>query len=310
MTEIYAQTVLIVNPTAGNGRAGRQRELIEILADKFFAHHQTLVTDRPDRAGEYGEAAARGHVDLVICVGGDGTLNEVVNGLMGSGVNKKQRPKLGYLPLGSGSDLARTVGITENIENGLRNIAAGHGKWIDLGRATFVNHEGETVRRYFVNVLSFGLGGEVAGRINRAGKVLGGFLSFFLEMVFALFTFARPLIRLRIDDGYDRQLVCWQVAVANGRYQGGGMHIAPGAEVDDGLLQVTVVGDLSLPEVLLNLPRLYNGRIYSVANVSRLSGRKIEAGSGEKVLLDLDGEQPGRLPVRAEVVPLALWLVY
>jgi len=303
-------TVLIINPTAGNGAAGRQKQLIETLAEKFFPDHQIFLTEGPEQTREYARKAAEARKSMVICVGGDGTLNEVVNGLMSVKIDKKRRPKLGFLPVGTGCDLAKTIGITENIENGLRKIAAGHGKWIDLGRATFVNHEGETVRRYFVNVLSFALGGEVAGRTNRDGKAMGGFLTFFGQMIGALFTYNRPLIRLRVDDTYDEQIVSWHVAVANGRYHGGGMNIAPDAEVDDGRLQVTVIGNLSLPEILLNLPKLYNGRIYSVNKVSSLSGQKIEAGSAEKVLIDLDGEQPGRLPVRAEVVPLAIWLVY
>jgi diacylglycerol kinase (ATP) len=246
----------------------------------------------------------------VICVGGDGTLNEVVNGLMSVKVEKKRRPKLGYIPVGTGSDLARTMGITDIIENGLRNIANKEGKWVDLGRATFVGHDGETTRRYFINVLSFALGGEVAGRVNRSSKAMGGVLTFLWETLSALISFEKPLIRLKIDDKIDEKFVCWHVAVANGQYHGGGMRVAPDAQIDDGRLRVTVVGDLSLPEVFLNLPNLYNGNIYSVNKVSRFSGHKIEAGSRDKVLIDLDGEQPGRLPVRAEILPLALWMIY
>jgi YegS/Rv2252/BmrU family lipid kinase len=310
MTKINTKTLLIINPAAGNGAAGRKRPEIDSLADKFFSEHQTLVTEAPGQAADYARRAVEAKVRKVICVGGDGTLNEVVNGLMSVKVEKKRRPQLGYIPVGTGSDLARTMRITDIIENGLRNIANKEGRWVDLGRATFVDHDGETIRRYFINVLSFALGGEVAGRTNNSSKVLGGFLSFLWPTLSALFSFKKPLIRLRIDDKFDEKMVCWHVAVANGQYHGGGMRVAPDAQIDDGRLRVTVIGDLSLLEGLVNLPNLYNGRIYSVPKVSRFSGRKIEAGSKDKVLIDLDGEQPGRLPVRAEIVPLALWLVY
>jgi diacylglycerol kinase (ATP) len=310
MTKINTKTLLIINPAAGSGAAGHKRSEIDTLAEKFFSEHQTLLTEAPGQAQDYARQALEAGVGRVICVGGDGTLNEVVNGLMSVKVEKKRRPKLGYIPVGTGSDLARTMGITDIIENGLRNIANKEGKWVDVGRATFVDHDGETTRRYFINVLSFALGGEVAGRVNRSSKAMGGVLTFLWETLSALISFEKPLIRLKIDDKIDEKFVCWHVAVANGQYHGGGMRIAPDAKIDDGRLRVTVVGDLSLPEVFLNLPNLYNGNIYSVNKVSRFSGHKIEAGSRGNVLIDLDGEQPGRLPVRAEILPLALWMIY
>ncbi len=310
MTKINTKTLIIINPAAGNGTAGQKRHEIDALAEKFFNEHQTVVTDGPGRAADYARRALEARVAKVICVGGDGTLNEVVNGLMSVKMEKKRRSKLGYLPVGTGSDLARTMGITENLENGLRNIANKQGKWVDVGRATFVGHDGETKRRYFLNVLSFALGGEVADRVNKSSKSMGGFLSFLWPTLTTLFSYEKPRIRLKVDDKIDEKFVCWHVAIANGQYHGGGMRVAPDAKVDDGSLRVMVVGDLSLPEVLLNLPNLYNGNIYSVNKVNKFSGKKIEAGSRERILIDLDGEQPGRLPVRAEIMPLALWMIY
>jgi diacylglycerol kinase (ATP) len=310
MAKIKTSTLFIINPRAGNGAAGRKMTELEALIGNFFSQPRTRVTDGPGRATEYARQALEEGIGHVVCVGGDGTLNEVVNGLMSLKVEKTRRPKLGYLPCGTGSDLAKTLGITKNLENALRNIATGPGRWVDVGRATFIGHDNQTTRRYFINVLSFALGGEVVGRVNRSSKVMGGFLSFLGATLTALVSFEKPLIRLRIDDQVDEQIVCWHVAIANGQYQGGGMRIAPDAKVDDKRLRVTAVGNLSLPEVFLNLPRLYNGGIYSVKKVSRFSGRRIEAGSRDRVLIDLDGEQVGRLPVRAEILPLALWMIY
>ena len=178
MTKIRTKTLIIINPAAGNGAAGQRRGEIDAMAEKFFNEHQTVVTDGRGRAADYARRALEAGVLKIICVGGDGTLNEVVNGLMSVKVEKKRRPKLGYLPIGTGSDLSKTMGITENLENGLRNISNKQGKWVDVGRATFVGLDGETTRRYFINVLSFALGGEVAGLVNNSGKSMGGFLSF------------------------------------------------------------------------------------------------------------------------------------
>lgn len=309
MKKIDTDALFIVNPRAGNGAVERKMDLIRLLARKFFIDHRMLLTDGPGRATEYARQALEAGVRQVICVGGDGSLNEVVNGLMAHEVAKASRPQLGYLPLGASSDLAKTLGIPFNIENGLRDIATLKGRWIDVGRATFIGHDNKSTSAYFINALSFALGGEVAGRVNRSSKSLGGFLSYLRAALTALVFFRKPLVRLQIDNKVEHR-ICWQVTVANGRYHGGGMLLAPDAKVDDGRLRVTVVGDLSLPALLLNLPRFYNGGIYSVDSISRFSGRKIEAEANDPVLVEIDGEQIGRLPLTAEVLPLALWMIY
>lgn len=310
MKKIDTDTLFIINPRAGNGEAGRRIPEIKLLAKKFFTDYQLLVTDGPGRATEYARQALEAGVRQVVCVGGDGTLNEVVNGLLALPMEKAKRPQLGFLPLGTASDLAKSLGLTTNIENNLRDIASMKGRWVDVGRATFAGPDRQTVSRYFINVLSFAMGGEVAGRVNRASKAKGGLLTYLWATLTALLTFKKPLVRLQLDGRGDRPMVCWHVAIANGQYHGGGMRIAPDAKVDDGRLQVTVVGDLSLPAVLLNLSRLYNGEIYAVDQVSRFSARKIGASSQETVLIDLDGEQVGSLPLQAEILPLALWMIY
>ncbi len=310
MTKINTRSLLILNPLAGNGAAGRRLPLVKTLARKFFLTSRLLVTERAGQATEYGRQALEDGYSHVVCIGGDGTLNEVVNGLLSRPMEKSWRPKLGYLPVGTGSDLAKTLGITADIEEGLRNIATRQGRWVDVGRATYTGPDQRTVSRHFINVLSFALGGEVVRRVNRSSKALGGFLSFLPATLAALFSFEKPRIRLRIDERLDQELVCWHVAVANGQYQGGGMRVAPTARIDDGRLRVTIIGDLSLPEIFLNLPKLYNGGIESVAKVAGYSARKIEADSPAEVLIDLDGEQVGRLPLKVEILPLALWLIY
>jgi diacylglycerol kinase family enzyme len=152
-------------------------------------------------------------------------------------------------------------------------------------------------------VTSFGLGGEVDERVNRGGNLFGGFVSFIWATLVSLLAYNKKHIRLRVDDAFDQQVKTWNVAVANGQYHGGGMWVAPAASLTDGLFHVTVVGDLSLPKVFRELPNLYNGKIYQVKKVRTLTGKRVEADSDQRVLLDVDGEQPGRLPAIIEMVP-------
>ena len=150
---------------------------------------------------------------------------------------------------------------------------------------------------------SFGLGGEVDERVNRSGNLFGGFVSFIWATLLSLLIYSKKHIHLKVGDDYDQHVTIWNVAVANGQYHGGGMWVAPAASLVDGLFHVTVVGDLSLPEVFRELRNLYNGRIYQVKKVQMVVGKRVEALSDQRVLLDVDGEQPGRLPATIEMVP-------
>lgn len=139
--------------------------------------------------------------------------------------------------------------------------------------------------------------------------MFGGFISFICATLISILIYNKKRIHLRVDGNFDQTVMTWNVIVANGQYHGGGMWVAPGAVVDDGWFHVTVVGDLSLPEVFLNLPNLYNGKIGQVEKVAMLVGKRVEAYSKQRVLLDVDGEQPGQLPVVIDIVPRALPLI-
>jgi diacylglycerol kinase family enzyme len=180
---------------------------------------------------------------------------------------------------------------------------------IDVGRVKYRDHRGASACRYFHNITSFGLGGEVDDRVNRTTKVFGGFMSFIWATLISLLLYDKKRIRLKSDDGLDSKITSWNVAVANGQYHGGGMWVAPQAAVDDGMFHVTVVGDMSLAEVLRHLPRLYNGKILDLKKVSSFVCRRLVACSSQSVLLDVDGEQPGRLPAVLEIVPGSLRII-
>ena len=301
--------VFIVNPKAGGGSTGSKWPVIKSMAKKRLGDFKSFLTDGPDDARNITKTAIAEGAGLVVCVGGDGTLNEVVNGFMESDESVRTAVRLGFIPNGTGCDIVKTISIPTNIEQAIEVIAAGHVRTVDVGRLFFKDHQGGDACRYFHNVSSFGLGGEVAQRVNRTSKTMGPFISFIWATLLSLFLYGRKKVLLKIDDQLEETYRVWNVAVANGQYHGGGMWIAPDAVIDDALFHVTIIGDLSLFQIFFNLPKLYNGQIAEVSKVKMLTAKKIEAVSEQNVLLDIDGEQPGVLPAVIEILPGALKMI-
>ena len=188
-------------------------------------------------------------------------------------------------------------------------VAANNVRAVDVGRLFYKDHGGQIRCRYFHNISSFGLGGEVDQRVNRTAKPFGPFISFIWATLISIFQYGKKKVYIKIDDGFEQICTVWNVAVSNGQYHGGGMWVAPDAAVDDGLFHITIIGDLSIPRVFLNLPRLYSGQILRVEKVVSVTGKKIVAASAQRVLLDIDGEQLGTLPVVMDVLPGALNMI-
>jgi YegS/Rv2252/BmrU family lipid kinase len=250
--------------------------------------------------------ALLGGTKAIVCVGGDGTLNEVVNGFMSEHGPIHPEARVGFIPIGTGCDFVKTLSIPREIDRALDVVFKSHTRTIDLGRLEYLDHNGSPRSAYFHNVVSFGLGGEVVERVNRTTKVFGGFMSFIWGTLISVLLYSKKKIRLKVDGVFDDWVLTWNVAVANGQYHGGGMWVAPDAVMDDGLFHVTVIGDFSLLEVFRHLPKLYDGRLFQLKKVRSLIGRRIEASSENPVLLDVDGEQPGSLPVTISMAPKAL----
>jgi YegS/Rv2252/BmrU family lipid kinase len=299
----------IVNPNSSNGSTEKEWPQIQARAKDILGPFTTCITTSPGHATLLARQAIDSGSEIVVCVGGDGTLNEVINGFVNEGSSIEQGVLLGFIPRGTGCDFVKSISIPGDTESALKNIQGCRYRTIDLGRLTFQDHEGQSSSLYFHNVVSFGLGGEVDERVNRTTKMFGGFVSFIWATLISILLYNKKRIRLRVDDFFNEEVTGWNVAVANGQCHGGGMRVAPGASLSDGLFQITVVGDLYLAQVFWNLPKLYNGRIYEHKKISKLMGRRIEASSSQQVLLDMDGEQPGRLPAIVEVVPSAIRII-
>lgn len=303
------KTVFIVNPCSGNGATGREWPHIEALAHERLNDFETCLTTGPGDATRLTRQMLLNGWDRIICIGGDGTLNEVVNGFMDESGPIRPEALLGFLPNGTGCDFCRTVFKKTGIKDSLDMICRGHIRTIDLGRLHYQDHQGSRSTRYFHNITSFGLGGEVDDRVNHTSKACGPFLSFIWATLASIFVYGEKQVRIRVDDGVEQDICVLNVAVANGQYHGGGMRVAPDAQVDDGFFHITVIGNMSLPKIFWHLPKLYNGQIRKVPEVFTLTGRKLTAVSEQMVLIDMDGEQPGCLPVEIEIVPAAIRMI-
>ncbi len=301
--------VFIVNPHAGNGLTGRQWPRIQAMARERLGYFTSYLTAKPEDAARIARMKLIEGAELIVCVGGDGTLNEVINGFMDESGPIRDDTLLGFVPSGTGCDFIKTVPIPAGIEQSLDTIKEGYVKVIDVGRLRHRNDHGHPVTRYFHNIVSFGLGGEVDERINKSSKVFGPFISFIWATLVSIFLYGKKNIRIEIDNSYSRNVIAWNIAVANGQYHGGGMCVAPDAAIDDGLFHITVIGNLTLAEVFRHLPKLYNGRIKDIKDVSILTGKTISAFSEERVLVDCDGEQPCCLPIVADIMPAALRMI-
>ncbi len=168
-----SRIAFIVNPHAGNGSTGSDWPMIKALAKDRLGPFETHITRGPQDAVMLVKNAIAEKVELLVCVGGDGTLNEVVNGIMMHEASVRSDLTLGFIPNGTGCDFVKTVSIPQDLEQAVDLIAAGTVRTIDLGVLFFRDGDGHEKRRYFHNVTSFGLGGEVARRVNRTTKALG-----------------------------------------------------------------------------------------------------------------------------------------
>jgi len=302
------RTFLVVNPQSAGGATGRRWP--EIRAEVLRAlggEAEHAFTERPMHAVALTAEALRKGFRRIVAVGGDGTLNEVVNGFFQTGGSAPPDACLALVPRGTGGDFRRTFGLDGSLSECCSRLGADV-RPLDVGRVHFTKPDGSPGERYFVNVASFGVSGRVDQAVNSGSKLLGGKVSFFLASVRTLAGWRDQTVRIRVDGGAEETLAITTLAIANGRYFGGGMKVAPEADPSDGWFDVTIWSGYHLSDFALKSASVYDGRHVRWAGTRTLRCRSLEAASDEEVLLDVDGEQPGRLPASFEILPGALRL--
>ncbi|HZO96057.1 MAG TPA: diacylglycerol kinase family protein [Gaiellaceae bacterium] len=284
----------LVNPASGNGATGRRWPRLRERARELGLAGEALVSERPGHLTELARAAAAEH-ELLVVVGGDGTLNEVVNGLAG-----RPDAEIAVLPAGTGQDFGRTYGIPTRFDDAIRVALEGETMTIDLGRASFGGRE-----RYFANVGSVGMSGAVALRANSMTKALGGRITFYYALAREFARWRNTEVTIAFEGG-GRRGPMHDVVVANGQWHAGGMWVAPEASFDDGLFDVVVIGDVTKLDFLTTSPRLYRGGHVRHPRVEVLRSSWLSVEAAAPLPIELEGEPVGTTPVRFEVVPAAL----
>ncbi|RDI74693.1 YegS/Rv2252/BmrU-type lipid kinase [Gaiella occulta] len=296
-------SVFLVNPASANGGTGRRWPQIAHAAAAAGLEGDALFSERPGHLGELARSAALAGADLLVVVGGDGSVNEVANGLVGLA----HAPELAVVPRGTGWDFVRTFGIPRDVEQAVAVALHGAVRTIDLGRVSYRAWDGHDAEAVFANVASAGMSGAVAQRANDATKALGGKASY-LWATFAVFA-GWSAVETRVSvDGATRAGRMFDVVVANGKYFGGGMKMCPEAEPDDGLLDVVAIGDVTKRDLVLTMPKIYRGTHLPHPKAEALRGRVVTVETDEPVPVELDGEQPGTTPARFEALLGALRL--
>jgi YegS/Rv2252/BmrU family lipid kinase len=303
--------LVIVNPkSAGGATASRWSE----TAADFRAHFGAFQVAFTKGAGDGTALARRGAEQgrkFIIACGGDGTINEVANGIMQSGADIE----FGVLPSGTGGDFRRTIGIPNDTREAGATLRNGVTKQIDVGKVTFLNHENEQVSRYFLNVASFGLSAAIIERVKTSNKLdwlphdlLRGKTSFALSTLQEILGLDFDTVRVKFDEQEAKPLNTINFCVCNSRFFGGGMKIAPGAVINDGFFDVVNIGDIKTAKILLRGYTLYRGSHLSLPEVKSTLARKIEVApmNSEEIHLEVDGELPGKLPAVFEILPKAL----
>lgn len=302
---------LIVNPESAAGRTGRHFDAIARAVRGAVGDFECAFTAaRGDGVRLAREALAAGG-KLVVAVGGDGTASEVIDGLTGEAGPRDPEVAFGFIPRGTGGDLSRNVGLARDVEGAARALAVRNEAVLDLGRVSLAGPDGKRHVRHFANVAGFGVSGRVSRYVNDGWKLPSGQLSYMLASARALLGWSDQGVRWRADGGPWQEETVTALSVCNGRYFGGGMLVAPDARMDDGLFDVVVWSGLGLKDFVTKKRMLYDGSHVGLPNTRVLRARTVEAepvpgASGDGVRLDVDGEAPGFLPARFEILPGAL----
>lgn len=302
------KTFLVVNPNSANRQTGKRWVETRAAIKRSLGNFGEEFTSEPMHATRIASDAIKDGYDCIVAAGGDGTLNEVVNGFFEGGKPINPAAVLGVIPLGTGGDFRRTYGWGLDLRSSLARLEGDGTVPMDLGLLEYTANSGESATRLFANVCSFGVSGLVDREVNRTSKMFGGRVSFLVGTAKALLKYKDQSVQLAIDEQPAEEARITTLAVANGRYFGGGMCVAPEAIPSDGFFDVTLWSGYALGDFILKAKALYDGSHVKLPGTRTFRCRRLSASSPQEVLLDVDGEQPGRLPGRMSILPGAIRL--
>ncbi len=304
--------LLIVNPVSGGGRAGRTATQMRSIVERRLGPVDVAMTGGPAHAIDIAREAVGLGRALLVAVGGDGTLHEVANGVIEGGGSAA----IGYIGQGTGGDFRRSLGVEHRLDAYIAAIASGRERLIDTGRLRFRGSDGAKRTRWFVNIVSVGMGGLVDTYVSNTTKALGGKAAYFWASARALVHARRGRIRCDVSLGgnrHERRVDSLMMAICNGRYFGSGMHVAPMAELDDGRFEVISLDAPNKLAFAMSSRKVYRGAHLSAPRTVHFGCERIAIdlendAARDVFLLDVDGEALGGLPLEVDLVPKSLRL--
>ena len=295
---------VIVNPFSARGKTAQRWQDIKEIVRSTFKEFRYIFTEKPKQATEIARDSLQEGYDLIIGVGGDGTLNEITNGFFreNSSQTINDAASLGIIPSGTGSDFIRFMKIPRDFRQSIQLIKDANMRPIDVGKITFRGQTVGPAYTYFINIADFGLGAEVIKNLAEIPSVRRGPILYYKGLLQTLTRYHSKPVRLILDDQETIEDSFVIGAIANGRIFGGGMIVAPHAEPDDGFFDVVLIEKMRRLEILFQSPRLYTGSIEKIKKVAVRRARKIEVHSDVPVHIEYDGELGGKLPASFEIL--------
>lgn len=294
----------VVNPESAGGKTRLNWPHIARQITGALGEVGVRLTTGPGDGIAQTKAALEEGYDLIVSVGGDGTNNEVMNGFFApDGSLHRPEASFAFYPSGTGGDLRRSLSTARTVPELLQLIKHGEERMLDVGRVTFVDHDGKEAVRFFLNIASFGISALVNRKVSESSKTFGGTVTFYMASLRSVFEFKNPVMTLQLDAAEPESRVRNLVTIANGKFFGGGMKIAPEAELDDGRFEIVTFGDMTRAEQVLLTSSLYKGTHTQHPKITVEHASRLVAESDAPVYLDIDGEGPGCLPATFELLP-------
>jgi YegS/Rv2252/BmrU family lipid kinase len=300
---------VIVNPNAGNEKGRKDWKVISSDLNKLGVIFSEKFTEKKEHAISITNEAIKSGYRRILCVGGDGTLNEIVNGVFNQNTCPTQDITLGLIPVGTGNDWGRMFGIPLNYEGASHIIKDGKTTIHDIGKVTYYNGP-EKGTRYFINIAGLGFESVVVKRTNvQKDNGKGGKAIYFYNLLMSLISYKNTKSEIVID-GKSTTANIFSLNVGNGRYCGGGMRQTPFALPDDGILDVTIIKEMGKLEIIRNLKILYDGTILSHPKVEGHKCKNVKVCSDSVLYVEADGESLGHTPAEFSIIPAAINIVY
>lgn len=299
--------LVILNPMAGGGATRRRWKTLSEELRKKIGPFDSQESTSMGHGRVLARDAANAGYDLIIACGGDGTIHEVANGIFDATIPSK--PTLGILCIGTGADLIKTLGIPKNLTQQIEILMGNQTRMIDLGEVEYANEKGKKEKRIFINIADAGVGADVVRRVSHSRALFGRKLAYLTATLRSYAAWHSKPIKITTENGPMVHLCPKNpiaIVVANGRYFGGGMPIAPTADLADGFFDLVVIGDLNPITAAFTIPLLYTKQLKRLNQVYYDRVRSVMLESKEPVQLDMDGEPIGSLPAKFTILPKSL----